>query len=1118
MPEPSPESVEALFQQAADQPPERVSAFLDEHCAGDPDLRRAVEELLHFDAKAQGAPDFLRGPAATLRAPLPMADGALPASFGRYRVVRRLGEGGMGTVYEVEQDSPRRSVALKVMRPGLDSPEYRKRFAQEASILGRLHHVGIALVHEAGVTEDGRLYFAMELIRGLTLGEHVRRHSPDVRVRLELVALICDAVQHAHEQGVVHRDLKPSNVLVEETGQPKVLDFGVAHATGADALGSTAHTRTGQMLGTLGYMSPEHVAADARSIDARSDVYALGVILYELLADRLPYRLDGLSIPEIVRVIREAEPSRLGSINKHFRGEIETIVAKALEKEKARRYQSAGELAQDLRHYLAHEPIRARPASVIYKVRRFVVRNKGIVSGAAVVFAALLTATIISLLSAREARESARQARSQAYQGRLAAAAAALSSHDVADAARHLAQAPEELRGWEWHHLHSRLDDRRGTIAAAPGEKLLLLRGPDRLEVGRLVGASLEVMDLDGRRARTISFQSELSSAWGAQQTGAGLRIISPAGERPLRVLDETGREILRLNVRHDGVTFSPDGSRLAIRGGKDGFTGLRLYEAASGKWIADCGGNKDQLYSWSFSLDNTRIAAAGEERIAWVWDVATGAKIPCRGHTSKIMSVGFRPDGARLVTGSADGTVRQWDAATGAKFEAPFDHHTDEIITVTYSPDGKLIASAGADRTIRLWRAEGRQEVAVLHGHTGAIIGVAFTPDGRRLASLSQDHSIYLLGDNTVGIWDVDYAEGLPVLRGHKNYVYPVAYSPDGRWIASGDWDHKIILWDAVTGEACGEPLPQPGVVWALAFSPDGSWLVSGCDKVDELVLWDVATASVRSRVRGTGKSIRSVAVSPDGTRIAVSNPEEGKLEHSMNVWDVATGKRTWTGKGMPYVYSPDGKWLAGWGPWGKNVVLWDARDFRQVASWPGHTGWLNAVAFDRDGKRLVSASSDRTARVWDVATGRCLRTFAGHSGPVFTAAFHPDGKRVASAGRDREILIWGPTGDEEGVRLSGHASYVWSLAFSPDGKTLVSGSGDKTVRLWDTEPLARRYQAQREIEAVRPKAARLVKRLFAELREPALVVSRLREDDSLSPLLRRAALQEVMRRRRPD
>jgi eukaryotic-like serine/threonine-protein kinase len=308
--EPSPESVEALFQQAADLDEVQRSAFLDEQCAGDPDLRAAVEELLRFDAKARSKPEFLQSPVDGVRAPLPTPT-QVPATLGGYRIVGRLGAGGMGTVYEAEQDQPRRTVALKVMRLGLDSADLRKRFAQEASILGRLNHVGIAQVYETGTTDDGQLYFAMEFICGLALDEHVRRHTLDARACLDLVARICDAVQHAHEQGVVHRDLKPANIIVDETGQPKVLDFGVAHATGTGLLDSTAHTRTGQLIGTLGYMSPEQVAADPRAIDARSDVYALGVIVYELLADRVPYDLAKLPLPEVVRVIREVEPSLL---------------------------------------------------------------------------------------------------------------------------------------------------------------------------------------------------------------------------------------------------------------------------------------------------------------------------------------------------------------------------------------------------------------------------------------------------------------------------------------------------------------------------------------------------------------------------------------------------------------------------------------------------------------------------------------------------------------------------------------------------------------------------------------------------------------------------------------
>ncbi len=271
MPEPSPEAVEALFQQAADLAPEQLRAFLDEQCAGDPDLRAAVEELLDFDAKAQSEPDFLHSPAALVRAALPLsAELGSPQYIGRYRIIRRHGEGGMGTVYEAEQDNPRRTVALKVIRPGLVSAEHLNRFSHEAQILGRLQHSGIAQVYEAGRGIDGRPFFAMEFIRGMPLDEYARSHNLDLPARLELLARICDAVQHAHDKGVVHRDLKPGNILVEESGQPKVLDFGVAHVTAADVLTTSSQTQTGQLLGTLNYMSPEQLMpAPAGSTDAR---------------------------------------------------------------------------------------------------------------------------------------------------------------------------------------------------------------------------------------------------------------------------------------------------------------------------------------------------------------------------------------------------------------------------------------------------------------------------------------------------------------------------------------------------------------------------------------------------------------------------------------------------------------------------------------------------------------------------------------------------------------------------------------------------------------------------------------------------------------------------------
>jgi predicted Ser/Thr protein kinase len=310
-----------------------------------------------------------------------------------------VGQGGTGTVYEAEQEKPRRVVALKMIKLGFVATEsLLRRFEQESQVLARLQHPGIAQVYEAGTADAGhgvQPYFAMEFVRGRTLDEHAEGKKLGTRERLDLLARVCDAVEHAHQKGIIHRDLKPGNILVDGSGQPKILDFGLARVTDSDVQ-LTMHTDVAQIVGTLPYMSPEQVGGDPAELDTRSDVYALGVILYQLLAGRLPHDVRKRQLTEGVRIIREEEPSRLSMVNRMFRGDIETIAAKALSKEKERRYQSAADLASDIRRYLKDEPIVARPPTAAYQLRKFARRNRVLVAGVAATFVVLVVGVVVS--------------------------------------------------------------------------------------------------------------------------------------------------------------------------------------------------------------------------------------------------------------------------------------------------------------------------------------------------------------------------------------------------------------------------------------------------------------------------------------------------------------------------------------------------------------------------------------------------------------------------------------------------------------------------------------------------------------------------------------------------
>jgi eukaryotic-like serine/threonine-protein kinase len=413
------QQIEDLYRSASQQDKSRRAAYLAQACAGDASLELEVASLL---AESDSSDGFLKEPAMAIAAS-ELAKSSAPSIFsgpsviGRYRIIRLIGEGGMGAVYEAEQEEPRRIVAVKMLRFGLATPDHLRRFRLESQALARLQHPGIAQIYESNTTDTGfgpQPYFAMELIRGLPLNEYAEAQHLNTRKRLALMVKVCEAVHHAHQRGLIHRDLKPGNILVDELGQPKILDFGVARLAQRDTQEAdaplTTQTDLGQIVGTLAYMSPEQVLGDPLEVDTRSDVYALGVILYELLCGRPPYAVNHRQLPEAVQTIRNEEPTSLSRIDRNYRGDIETIAKKALEKDKSRRYASAADFGADIQRYLNDEPITARPPSTVYQLRKFARRNRGLMAAIAAVLLVLLAGIAAATWMAVRARRAEAEA------------------------------------------------------------------------------------------------------------------------------------------------------------------------------------------------------------------------------------------------------------------------------------------------------------------------------------------------------------------------------------------------------------------------------------------------------------------------------------------------------------------------------------------------------------------------------------------------------------------------------------------------------------------------------------------------------------------------------------
>jgi len=1142
------EIIRGIFLEAIELEGPARMAFLDRACAEDAEMRRAVEHLIAHDEDDSDC--FDQNMFVKMHDGLAEAVGikeeksrsfqpsSLPDGIGHYRILSKIGEGGMGAVYLAEQEDPRRRVALKMIRPDLFSPSLQRRFQFEVEVLGRLQHPGIAQILEAGSieSESGRLpYFAMEYVEGIELRRYAKEQNLDIRARLEMVARICDAAHHAHLKGIVHRDLKPDNVLVVDAsttttcdsvrefarlGQPKVLDFGVARATDSDVQLTTVHTSINKLVGTIAYMSPEQIEGDSGQLDARSDIYALGVLLFELLTGRLPFDVRNKPVAEAARIIREEEPTRLGSIRTELRGDIETIVCKALEKDRERRYASAAELGADLRRYLVNEPIAAHPPSTFYQLRKFAGRHKGLVAGLLLAFLILVAGVISSMTlalratrgerrasrSEERALQSEREARLSTYRLGLTAADA-VGSSDPLRALAHLEAVPSEFRGWEWRHLWARftphLDEFRGDaqavsrhrprnfylhlrvtaccldgslIAARMGEGHILLFDP-------VSGDVVAKFDTDGEDVAPI-LSPDGSHLACVSMTGAKLIVWKVKPKARLF-------EISLVSADLGDVCFSPDSSLLVVTSTED----TQLIEVATGRCRFRTAPYPTQAGQAVFSCDGSRFALHG---FNWgeSWCGGDGYHLciystsgECLAHSRGRMSGGncamaFSPGGARLAIGEEQRTIRLLDSATLEDVEE-YRGHTDLVSALAFSAFGETMTSASADGTIRIWEVahEDRPRVFTsLPSDIGAT-SLTYTPD--------REH---LIAGNYQGIrlWDLNRT-ACTVLKGHSSYAYRVVFSPDGSLLASSGWDNTVCLWDGLTNELL---LTFPGRESAhfLCFTADGNRLIGK-------MIVDSATGIPLTEPRLPTDEALFEAIVYKLTK----DPFHSHLQV------VAGGSKFFSHE--MYASSWDRSLVADASK--KDVLrIHDRITGNAVKEINGHDGPILATAFSPDTKTIITGHENGLVKVWDLESGEELASLKGHTSKVYTVCYSPDAARIASGGNDNNIIIWDATTYEQVAVLRGHTSYVHSVCFSPDGTRLASASGDTTVRIWDSVPPAVRWKQIKLETALRREAEPVVDRLLSELGDPLDVADHIRADPGLSRDLRRAALHVLLER----
>jgi eukaryotic-like serine/threonine-protein kinase len=1118
---------EEIFHEAlARRGPAERAAYLEQACAGNPALRASVEALLRAHVGASG---FLEHPAAALLAPAggPSAGEGPGTIIGPYRLMEQIGEGGMGLVFVAEQTQPvRRKVALKVIKPGMDSQQVIARFEAERQALALMDHPHIAHVLDGGTTPSGRPYFVMELVKGVPITQFGDDNRLTLRQRLELFVTVCQAVQHAHTKGIIHRDLKPSNVLVtSHDGVPvaKVIDFGVAKAIGGQLTDKTVATRFNQLIGTPMYASPEQAGQSGLDIDTRTDIYSLGVLLYELLTGTTPFdkeRLRTAAFDELCRIIREEDPPRPSQrlstlhgetrtalsalrqtdperLSRLCRGELDWIVMKALEKDRARRYETANSFAADVQRFLRDEPVQACPPSAGYRLRKFLRRYKGAVlatTGLVLTLVVGILGTTLEMFRATDAQAAA----VHAAQEKETALGAAQQSERGAREQLFLAL----LNQARAIRLSRQPGQRLDSFAAL--EKAAQIRPDERLRDEAM--AALALPDV-----RPVPGWHSVPPGTGALVYGRQYRLYARAdaeGVISIRSIPED-QEVRRIAAGPvAGLVFSPD-DRFLLAFGEE-YT-LHVWRVADGQPALH--DEPRSCRAFAFSPDGRQLAVAQQ---AWAicFDLATGQEVRRWGLQGLACALAFGPDNRKLAVGYfGSSIVSVYDAASGALVAAlPVGAMSDQV--VAWHPDGERLAVAGSDPRIQIWNVAARRKVATLEGHAQQVPALTFHPDGGLLASLSWD-GLLLLWDPSTGrqllrlpsigapqfsadghwlglTWDGERPNLLEVTssREYRTLVSGAGagkggcgygdISPDGRLLAVG-MEEGARLWDLRSGREVavlpagtnyvffeGTPpaplAPLPRGAGGGGGSPPWSLLTGG---LDGLLRWPVTSDDPggKSLRLGPPRQLSGLrrawfARSPNGNTLAAVTAEGG-INQILDLETVTVRRELGVHPGGEVrALSGDSRWAASCGWYSDRVRLWNAGTGEMVHEWI--VGKRTNVFFTPDSRALIISRGDEFS-FWDVETlqplRRLRRDVTQYPGWV---AFSPDGGLMALEMAPGVLHLKETATDRTVARLEDPFGdrATWQ-GFTPDGNQLVVIAGYAgAVHLWDLRAIRERLK----------------------------------------------------------